>query len=122
VVAGLREVEPRYVELAATLRASPATTFLKVMLPLSLPSIVAGAVMAWARALGEFGATITFAGNLPGVTRTLPLAVYTALQSDLEAAVTLAVLLLVVSFVVLLGLRWSPVGTLGRARAPRRAV
>ena len=122
VVAGLREVEPRYVELAATLRASPATTFLKVMLPLSLPSIVAGAVMAWARALGEFGATITFAGNLPGVTRTLPLAVYTALQSDLEAAVTLAVLLLMVSFVVLLGLRWSPVGTLGRARAPRRAV
>ena len=121
VVAGLREVEPRYVELAATLRASPAATFLRVMLPLSLPSILTGAVMAWARALGEFGATITFAGNLPGVTRTLPLAVYTALQSDLESAVTLAVLLLMVSFVVLLGLRLSPVGAFGRASAARRA-
>jgi len=122
VVAGLREVEPRYLELAATLRASPSTTFVRVMLPLSLPSILAGAGMAWARALGEFGATITFAGNLPGVTRTLPLAVYTALQSDLEAAVSLSVVLLVVSFVVLLGLRGSGIGALPRrVRAPRRA-
>jgi molybdate transport system permease protein len=121
VVAGLREVEPRYLELAATLRASPSTTFLRVMLPLSMPSVFAGAGMAWARALGEFGATITFAGNLPGVTRTLPLAVYTALQSDLEAAVSLSVVLLVVSFVVLLGLRGTPGVLPRRARAPRRA-
>ncbi len=122
VVAGLREIEPRYLEVATTLRASPATTFFRVMLPLSLPSILAGAGMGWARALGEFGATITFAGNLPGVTRTLPLAVYTALQSDLDAAVTLAVLLLVVSFVVLLGLRLLPAGLLsGRTDAARRA-
>ena len=92
------------------------------MLPLSLPSVFAGAGMCWARALGEFGATITFAGNLPGVTRTLPLAVYTALQSDLDAAVTLAVALLAVSFVVLLGLRLLPAGMAsGRTRAPRRA-
>ena len=93
-----------------------------VDLPMVLPPTVAGAGMCWARALGEFGATITFAGNLPGVTRTLPLAVYTALQSDLDAAVTLAVALLAVSFVVLLGLRLLPAGMAsGRTRAPRRA-
>jgi molybdate transport system permease protein len=120
VVAGLREVEPRYLEVAATLRASPGTAFLRVALPLALPSLLAGLGMSWARALGEFGATITFAGNLPGVTRTLPLAVYTALQSDWEAAVALAVVLLIVSFVVLLGLRLLPAGWIpGRARAPR---
>ncbi len=64
--------------------------------------------MSWARALGEFGATITFAGNMPGVTQTMPLAVYLALQSDLDAAVALSVLLLVVSFAVLLAVRMSP--------------
>jgi molybdate transport system permease protein len=122
-VAGLREVEPRYLEVASTLRAPPDYVFRRVLLPLSLPSFLAGAGMAWARALGEFGATITFAGNLPGVTRTLPLAVYTALQSDLDAAVTLAVVLLAVSFVVLLGLRLLPAGFLsGRSRAERGAV
>jgi molybdate transport system permease protein len=120
VVAGLREVEPRYLEVASTLRASPGAAFLRVSLPLAAPSLLAGLGMGWARALGEFGATITFAGNLPGVTRTLPLAVYTALQSDWEAAVALAVLLLIVSFVVLLGLRWLPGGWIsGRVRAPR---
>jgi molybdate transport system permease protein len=123
VVAGLREVEPRYLEVAATLRSPPTATFVRVLLPLGLPAILAGAGMSWARALGEFGATITFAGNLPGVTRTLPLAVYSALQSDLESAVTLAVLLLAVSFVVLLGLRTLPAGWVsGRPRAARRAA
>jgi len=122
LVAGLRGVEPRYREVAATLRASPSRTFHRVMLPLALPSLMAGLGMCWARALGEFGATITFAGNLPGVTQTLPLAVYAALQSDLEAAVALSVLLLVVSFVVLLGLRLLPAGfTSGRSRAARGA-
>jgi len=122
VVAGLREVEPRYLEVASTLRASPAVAFWRVLLPLALPSVLAGAGMCWARALGEFGATITFAGNLPGVTRTLPLAVYTALQSDLDSAVALAVVLLAVSFVVLLGLRLLPAGFLsGRSRAARGA-
>ena len=121
-VAGLRAVEPRYVEVATTLRAAPGFVFLRVMLPLAAPSMLAGAGMCWARALGEFGATITFAGNLPGVTRTLPLAVYTALQSDLDAAVALAVLLLVVSLVMLLLLRLFPAGLLsGRSRAPRGA-
>jgi molybdate transport system permease protein len=93
------------------------------MLPLALPSVVAGAVMSCARALGEFGATITFAGNLPGVTQTMPLAVYMALQSDLEAAVTLSVLLLVLSCVLLLGLRaLAPAAMMwGRSDARRPA-
>jgi molybdate transport system permease protein len=107
--AGLSEVDRRYLDAAATLRASPARIFFRVMLPLALPSLLAGASMSWARALGEFGATITFAGNMPGVTQTMPLAVYLALQTDLEAAIALSVLLLAVSVAVLLGLR-------GRAR------
>jgi molybdate transport system permease protein len=103
--AGFEEVDPRYVRAAATLRASPAYTFLRVVLPLSMPSIAAGAAMTWARALGEFGATITFAGNLPGRTQTMPLAVYVALQSDLGASIALSVILLAVSFGLLLALR-----------------
>jgi molybdate transport system permease protein len=108
---GLAQVDRRYLEMAATLGSPPGRTFLRVMLPLALPSLLAGAAMTWARALGEFGATITFAGNLPGVTQTMPLAVYLALQSDLEAAVTLSVLLLATSVVVLV---------LVRARRPAR--
>lgn len=110
--AGLREVEPRYRDVAATLRASPLYTFWRVLLPLALPSVVAGAAMGWARALGEFGATIMFAGNLMGRTQTMPLAVYTVMETDLPAAVTLAVVLLVLSFTVLAGLRVAPWGVL----------
>jgi molybdate transport system permease protein len=106
--AGFEAVEPQYLRAAATLRASSIYAFLRVVLPLSLPSLIAGAAMTWARALGEFGATITFAGNLPGVTQTMPLAVYIALQSDLEAAVALSVILLVFSFTLLLTLRNLP--------------
>ncbi|MGH7583126.1 MAG: ABC transporter permease, partial [Gemmatimonadales bacterium] len=82
--AGLGAVDRGYLDAAATLRATPAYRFAHVMLPLALPSIVAGAIMSWARALGEFGATITFAGNLAGRTETMPLAVYTAMQTDLD--------------------------------------
>jgi molybdate transport system permease protein len=103
--AGLVEVDRRYLDAAATLRSSPARTLLRVMLPLAFPSLLAGAAMTWARALGEFGATITFAGNMPGVTQTMPLAVYLALQTDLDAAVAMSVLLLVLSLAVLLGVR-----------------
>jgi len=106
--AGLREVEQRYLDAAATLRAGPGFALRHVLLPLSLPSLLAGAAMTWARALGEFGATITFAGNLPGRTQTMPLAVYIALQTDLDASVTLSVLLVLVSFSVLVLLRWAP--------------
>lgn len=104
-VAGFREVERRYLDTAATLGAPPLTQLIRVILPLSLPSLLAGAAMGWARALGEFGATITFAGNLQGVTQTMPLAVYLALETDLRAAVALAVLLLIVSIVLLLAVR-----------------
>lgn len=110
VRAGLASVERRYLDAAATLGADGAQSFFRVMLPLAMPSVLAGTAMSCARALGEFGATITFAGNLPGMTQTMPLAVYVALQTDLEAAVTLSVLLLILSGALLLGLRLAPVG------------
>ena len=108
--AGFAGVDPRLRDAAATLRASEAFTFFRVMLPLTVPSIVAGTAMSCARCLGEFGATITFAGNLQGTTQTMPLAVYVALQSDLDGAVALSVLLLLMSFGLLLGLRSAPAG------------
>ena len=108
--AGFASVERRLVDAAATLRATEAFTFFHVVLPLAAPSLLAGVAMSAARALGEFGATITFAGNLPGTTQTMPLAVYVALQSDLDTAVVLSVLLLAMSFGLLLGLRAAPVG------------
>ncbi len=111
--AGFDGVDPRYHEVAATLRASESRTFLRVTLPLAAPAVMAGAAMAGARALGEFGATITFAGNRPGVTQTMPIAVYVQMQSDLDAAVVLSVLLLAMSFALLLGLRAAPRGTFG---------
>ncbi|MGE5231150.1 MAG: ABC transporter permease [Deltaproteobacteria bacterium] len=119
--AGFREIEPRYLDAAATLRASPGTTFFRVMLPLSLPSVLAGATMSWARALGEFGATITFAGNLPGVTQTMPLAVYIALETDVEAAVALSVLLVLLSLAVLVAVRALPIGPTALRHARRHA-
>ncbi len=121
--AGLAEVEQRYLDTAATLRTPPGAVFLRVMLPLAMPSILAGTAMSWARALGEFGATITFAGNMPGVTQTMPLAVYLALQSDLEAAIALSVILLLVSVTVLLCIRLTPsrlAALASRARRPAR--
>jgi molybdate transport system permease protein len=92
-------------EAARTLGASRLTVFRRVTLPLVAPSLGAGAVLCWARALGEFGATITFAGNFPGVTQTMPLKVYLALESDPEAAIALSLVLLAVSVLVLAGLR-----------------
>mgnify|MGYP000322799680 CR=1 FL=1 len=105
VRAGFSSIDPRLIEAAVALRASEAYLFRRVVLPLALPSLLAGVVLAWARALGEFGATITFAGNLPGVTQTMPLAVYIAMQSDLEAAIVLSVLLLLGSGALLYALR-----------------
>jgi molybdate transport system permease protein len=92
-------------EAAATLGSRSFATFRRVTLPLIAPSLIAGSVLCWARALGEFGATITFAGNLPGVTQTMPLAVYQALERDPDAAVALSLVLLVVSVAVLALLR-----------------
>jgi molybdate transport system permease protein len=105
VEGALRATDPRYDEAAATLGASRWRTFAKVTVPLSLPGIVAGAVLGWARALGEFGATIMFAGNFPGVTQTMPLKVFLALQTDPDAAIVLSLVLLAVSITVLTALR-----------------
>ena len=119
--AGFAGVDRRLLDAATTLRASEGYTFIRVVLPLAAPSLLAGVAMSGARALGEFGATITFAGNLPGSTQTMPLAVYVALQSDLDAAVVLSVLLLAMAFGLLLGLRSAPAGWFwNRANAPRQ--
>lgn len=105
VEGALRAADPRYEEAAATLGAGRWTVFRRVTLPLVAPGVVAGAVLCWARALGEFGATITFAGNFPGRTQTMPLAVYLALETDPEAAIVLSLVLLAVSVAVLALLR-----------------
>ena len=105
VEGALRAADARYEDAAATLGADRWTTFRRVTLPLVAPGVGAGAVLCWARALGEFGATITFAGNFPGTTQTMPLAVYLALESDPPAAIVLSLVLLVVSVATLLLLR-----------------
>lgn len=105
VEAGLRSMDLRYEEAARTLGAGRWTVFRWVTVPLIAPSLVAGAVLCWARALGEFGATITFAGNFPGVTQTMPLGVYLLLETKPEASIVLSLLLLLISLLVLVGLR-----------------
>ncbi|MFE3325684.1 ABC transporter permease [Streptomyces sp. NPDC059176] len=105
---GLR---PRYEETAASLGAPPVRVFLTVTLPMVAPGLIAGAALTWARALGEFGATITFAGNLPGVTQTLPLQVYLLLQEQPEAATSVSLLLLAIAMIVLIALRGRWAGT-----------
>ena len=105
VEGALRSADNRYEEAAATLGAGRWTTFRRVTLPLVAPGVAAGAVLCWARALGEFGATITFAGSSPGVTQTMPIAVYRALETDLSAAIVLSLILLAVSVAILVSLR-----------------
>ena len=97
----LRTGGQRYEEVAATLGARPTTVLLRVTLPLVLPGLASGAVLAFARALGEFGATITFAGSLQGVTRTLPLEIYLQRETDPQAAVALSLVLVVVATAVI---------------------
>jgi molybdate transport system permease protein len=105
VEGALRGADSRYEEAAATLGAGRWTTFRRVTLPLVGPGVAAGAVLCWARALGEFGATITFAGSYPGRTQTMPITVYLALEQDLDAAIVLSLVLLVVSVTILATLR-----------------
>lgn len=105
VESGFRAADARLEEAAATLGAGPWTTFRRVTLPTAWPSIAAGAVLCWARALGEFGATVTFAGNLQGRTQTMPLAVFLALETDRDAAIALSLVLVAVSLAVLVPLR-----------------
>ena len=97
----LRSADDRYEQVAATLGAGPWRTFRRVTVPLLLPALGSGVVLTFARALGEFGATITFAGSLQGVTRTLPLAVYTTAQSDVDAAVAMSLLLIALALLVI---------------------
>ena len=110
--AAFRSLDRRYEEAARTLGAGRWTVFRRVTLPLAGPALVAGTVLCWARALGEFGATITFAGNTPGRTSTVPLQVYLLLESGrLESAIALSLVLLAVSVGVLVGLRDHWLGT-----------
>ena len=102
---GFQSVPAELEESAATEGAGRWDRFRLIILPLALPSIAGGMVMAWARALGEFGATILFAGNFPGRTQTMPLAIYSALESDLDAAIVLSAILIVASFALLLTFR-----------------
>jgi molybdate transport system permease protein len=113
VEGAIRSADRGLEEAAATLGSRPFAIFRRVTLPLIAPSLVAGSVLCWARALGEFGATITFAGNFPGRTQTMPLAVYLALESDVDAAILLSLVLVVVSFLVLFALRGRWVGSIG---------
>ena len=105
VEGALRGMDRRYEEAAATLGAGPWTVLRRVTLPLISPSLVAGLVLTWARAFGEFGATITFAGNLQGRTQTLPLAVFVALESDRDTVVAISLVMVGVSLLVLVALR-----------------
>ena len=105
VEAGLRSMDSRFEDAARTLGAGALTVFWRVTMPLIAPSLLAGTLLTWARALGEFGATITFAGNFPGTTQTLPLAVYVDLETRPEGAIVLSLLLLAISIVVLVVLR-----------------
>ncbi|MGW9069186.1 ABC transporter permease [Streptomyces yangpuensis] len=119
---GLRQ---SYEETAASLGASPVRVFFTVTLPMVAPGLVAGAALTWARALGEFGATITFAGNLPGTTQTLPLQVYLLLQDQPAAATSVSLLLLAIAMAVLIALRGRWTGTpidRGAVTAPRPAA
>lgn len=110
VEGALRGVDRRYELAAATLGASRFTVFRRVTVPLVAPGVAAGALLCFARSLGEFGATITFAGSLPGVTQTLPVATYLELQRDPAAAIALSLVLLFASVLVLVSLRdrWVP--------------
>ena len=103
-----RKVDPDLMTVARTLGASPTQAFFRVAIPVALPGLLGGAALSWARSIGEFGATLLFAGNLPGTTQTMPLAIYTALESDVRAALAISLVLAAIAVVVLLGLRLGP--------------
>ena len=111
VEGALRSADKEYDAAAATLGASRWTTFRRVSVPLAMPGILAGMVLGWARSLGEFGATITFNGNYPGITQTMPNLIYVTRQSDQDASLALSMVMLVVSVTVLLALRDRWLGT-----------
>jgi molybdate transport system permease protein len=113
--AGFESVDQRLEAVSSTLGARPWRTFRRITVPLALPSLAGGAVMAWARALGEFGATIMFAGNVAGRTQTMPLAILEAMEADANAAIAIAVVLAGIALAVLIAFR-------GLARAGSRVL
>jgi molybdate transport system permease protein len=117
VEAALRQLDTRFEDAARTLGASRWYVFRRVTLPAIRPGLVAGAVLAWARALGEFGATITFAGNFPGRTQTMPITIYLTREIDPDDAIVLSLVLVAASFGVLVALRDRVLGA-GRSPAP----
>lgn len=106
-ISAFRRIDARWITVASTFGASELQVLFRIVLPLAAPALIAGAAMSWARALGEFGATLMFAGNLEGRTQTLPLAIYTALESDMRAAQALSILLVVFAFGLLIVIRDS---------------
>lgn len=102
-----RRIDDKLITVARTFGASPTRVFFRIAMPLALPGLVAGMALSWARALGEFGATLMFAGNLEGRTQTLPLAIYTAFESDLAAAQSLSIVLVIVAFGLLVFVRMT---------------
>ncbi len=115
-ISAFRRLDASLLVIARTLGAGPVSVLFRIALPLAAPGLVSGAALAWARALGEFGATLMFAGSLTGRTQTLPLAIYAALETDLRAARALSLVLVVVAFVLLVAVR----GVHGFAQAERR--
>ncbi len=107
-VGAFARVDPDTMIVARSLGATPAAAFFRVALPLALPGLLAGASMSWARALGEFGATLVFAGNMEGTTQTMPLAIFSALESNVQLAVVFSLVLAGVGVLLLVGLRWGP--------------
>ena len=105
VESAFRSLSRDYEHAASTLGASRMRVFFRIQLPLIAPALAAGALLTWARALGEFGATLTFAGNFPGITQTLPLAVYSTLEVNRDQAISLSVVMLVIAFAALFGMR-----------------
>lgn len=99
------QLDPAYELTARTLGASPVRVFMQVVIPLTAGGLVSGAVMTFGRALGEFGATIMFAGNLPGVTQTMPLAVYVNMAGDFNIGLTISILLVLISFAIMIAVR-----------------
>lgn len=116
--AAFRRVDRDLLIVARTLGKSPAGAFFDVAVPVALPGLIAGAALSWARSIGEFGATLLFAGNLPGRTQTIPLAIYTALESDVRAALALSLVLAAVAVLLLFGLRAVPAAWSARRVAP----
>ncbi|MEE9385305.1 MAG: ABC transporter permease [Nannocystaceae bacterium] len=120
---GFRSVDEDLLLVARTLGASPVGAFLRVAVPVALPSLVGGAALSWARAIGEFGATLLFAGNFPGRTQTMPLSIYSALHSDIRVATAIAIVLAIIAFATLLAARvgrnWFLYGTRTSGRGTR---